>query len=125
MFNLKLDSSKNITVNYKNTKFNYSVNNTEPNPLEAFYASLNACAGVFAMKSCAALGLSPEGIEIHSKPVASPANPLMPTKFDTTVKFPTHFTQEEKDKILNSVEHCAVKEVIRNGADVEFCVSEI
>lgn len=77
------------------------------------------------MKSCGALGISPEGIEIHSKPTASASNPFMPVKFETTVKFPERFTAEQKTTILTSIEHCAVKEVVKHGANVEFKVLEI
>lgn len=122
MFNLKLDNSKKINVNYKNHTFNYSLDGSLPNPLEAFYATLNGCAGVFAHKACAELGLSSEGIEIVSKPVVAPSNPMFPIKFETVVTFPERFTAEDKEKILTSVKKCAVKEVVKNGTAVDFIV---
>ena len=122
MFNLTLDNSKKINVNYKKHTFNYALDGSLPNPLEAFYATLNGCAGVFAHKACAELGLSSEGIEIVSRPVVAPSNPMFPIKFETTVSFPERFTDEQKEKILASVSTCAVKEVVKHGADVEFIV---
>ncbi len=124
MFNLELRAGPEIDVSYRRHSFHYAVDGSAPNPLEAFYASLAGCAGVFAKKACAALGISDEGIAIDLRPVVRPGNPMIPERIVTTVCFPEHFDADTKAKILDSISYCAVKEVVRLGADIEFAVVE-
>ena len=125
MYATVVDNTPVIVVKGSKHEVTYSVNGSAMNPLEAFYASLAACAAVYAKKSCKELGVPAAGIEIGCKPFAGPGGPLTLAKFKTEVRFPEHFTAEQKGKILESIAHCAVKEVVMDGASIEFSVSEI
>jgi uncharacterized OsmC-like protein len=124
MFNVELHAGPQIDVAYRKHSFNYAVDGSLPNPLEAFYGSLAGCAGVFAKKSCAEQGLSDEGIAIRLRPVVKPDSLLLPDKLVTTIRFPAGFPPEARTRVINAVSRCAVKEVVRRGADIEFSVVE-
>jgi len=125
MYNTVVDSTPLIKVTSAKHEANYSVNGSLMNPLEAFYAALAACAAVYTKKACKELGISPEGIVIDCKPFTGTGGPLTLAKFKTEVRFPVHFTAEQKASILESIEHCAVKEVVKDGPAVAFSVVEI
>jgi len=124
MYNVELQDGPRIDVAYRKHSFSYSVNGSLPNPLEAFYGTLAGCAGVFAKKACAEMGISDAGIAINLRPVVKAGNPLMPEKLVTTVTFPAHIAAEARAKILESVAHCAVKEIVKMGAEIDFSVVE-
>ena len=124
MFQLTLNDSKQIDVRYKNHLISYGLDGNLPNPLEATYAALAGCAGVYSHKACKALGISADGIEINCKPVVRGGNILLPSRFVTEVRFPDRITAEQRQSILEQINKCAVKELIHNGAGVEFATSE-
>lgn len=124
MYATVVDSTPIIKVNTGKFEAIYSVNGTQMNPLEAFYAALAGCAAVYAKKACKELGISAEGIEIGCRPFAGPGGPLTLGKFQTAVTFPASFTAEQKQAVLQSIAHCAVKEVVANGPAIDFQVSE-
>ena len=124
MYATIVDATPLIKVTSAKHEANYAVNGSLMNPLEAFYAALAACAAVYAKKACKELGISPEGIAIDCKPFAGPGGPLTLAKFRTEVKFPAHFTAEQKTAILDSIAHCAVKEIVKDGASIDFQVAE-
>lgn len=119
------DNSPLIKVTSGKHEASYALDGSLMNPLEAFYASLAACAIVFAKKACKSLGIKPEGIAVDCKPFAGPGGPLTLSKFKTEVRFPAAFTAEQKAAVLDSIAHCAVKEIVIEGAAIEFQVSEI
>jgi uncharacterized OsmC-like protein len=125
MYKTLVDNSPLIKVNTGKFAAEYALNGSQMNPLEAFYASLAACAAVYAKKSCKSLGIPAEGIDINCTPYAGPGGPLTLAKFKTEVHFPAHFTAEQKAEILDSISHCAVKEVVKDGPTIEFLVSEV
>lgn len=125
MYSTVVDNTPLIHVNAGKHAADYAVNGSLMNPLEAFYASLAACAAVFAKKSCKELGVPAAGIEINCKPFAGPGGPLTLSKFKTEVRFPEQFTAEQKAAILASIAHCAVKDIVQDGAAIEFSVAEI
>jgi uncharacterized OsmC-like protein len=125
MYKTLVDNTPLIKVNTSKFEAHYAVNGSLMNPLEAFYASLAACAAVFAKKTCKSLGIPAEGIDINCTPYAGPGGPLTLAKFKTEVKFPAHFTVEQKAEILDSIALCAVKEVVKDGPNIEFLVSEV
>ncbi len=125
MYHLDLDDSKQIDVRYKTHTISYGLDGSLPNPLEATYAALTGCAGVYSRKACKALGISAEGIQIVCKPVVRNSNTLVPSRFLTEVKFPERFTPEQRLRILEEIGHCAVKLLIHDGANIEFVTSEI
>ena len=125
MYKTLVDNSPLIKVSTGKFEADYALNGSLMNPLEAFYAALAACAAVYAKKSCKSLGVPAEGIDINCTPYAGPGGPLTLAKFKTEVKFPAHFTAEQKAVILDSIAHCAVKEVVQDGPTIEFLVSEI
>lgn len=125
MYQLDLDDSMRIDVHYKTHTVSYGLDGSLPNPLEATYAALAGCAGVYARKACKALSISAAGIWIDCKPVVRNGNPLIPARFVTEVRFPERFTPEQKLRILDEIGHCAVKELIHDGANIEFVTSEI
>lgn len=125
MYTTVVDNTPLIKVNSGKYEANYSLNASLMNPLEAFYASLAACAAVYAKKTCKSLGVPAAGIDIRCTPYAGPGGPLTLAKFKTEVRFPEHFTAEQKGNILDSIAHCAVKEIVQDGPAIEFLVAEI
>lgn len=125
MYTLNLDSSPLLNVAYRNHTLSYSTNGSLPNPLEATYAALAACAGVYTMKACKSLGIPWQGIGISLKPVANASTPLMPTRIVTSVSFPAEITPEQRSAIQDSIQKCAVKELIRLGADIDFATEDV
>jgi uncharacterized OsmC-like protein len=95
------------------------------NPLEAFYASLAACAAVYAKKACKGLGVPAAGIEISCKPFAGAGGPLTLARFKTEVGFPAHFSPGQKTAVLDSIANCAVKDIVSDGPNIEFLVAEV
>ncbi len=120
MFNLVLDDTPRITVRHRDKTISFATDGSLLNPLEATYAALAACAGVYAGKACKELGISSEGIAIDLKPVVRPTHPSLPARISTVVSFPPRFTPEQRKAILASIEKCAVKELVRNGGTIEF-----
>lgn len=124
MFTVNVDATPIIQVSTAKHQVSYAVDGSLMNPLEAFYATLAGCAAVFAKKACKELGISPEGIQIECKPYAGPGGPLTLARFKTLVKFPAGFDAEQKAKVLDAITHCAVKDIVVGGANIEFSVSE-
>lgn len=124
MYQLDLDDSNQIHVHYKNHIISYGLDGSLPNPLEATYAALAGCAGVYSRKACKALNISANGIRISCKPVVQTTNSLIPKRFVTEMQFPESFTTEQRQRILEEVGHCAVKLLIHDGANIEFVTQE-
>lgn len=124
MYQLDLNDSNQLHVKYKNHTISYGLDGSLPNPLEATYAALAGCAGVYARKACKALGISAEGIAIACKPVVRNGNPLVPARFVTEVRFPERIEASQRVRILDEISHCAVKVLIHQGANVEFLTQE-
>jgi hypothetical protein len=80
---------------------------------------------VYAKKACKSLGIKAGGIEISCKPFAGPGGPLTLAKFKTEVRFPEAFTPDQKSAILESITHCAVKDIVVAGAAIDFQAVEI
>jgi uncharacterized OsmC-like protein len=125
MYSTVVDSTPLIKVSTSKHEASYALDGSLMNPLEAFYASLAACAAVYAKKACKPLGISAAGIEINCKPFAGPGGPLTLARFMTEIRFPAEFTAEQKTAVIDSIAHCAVKEVVADGPNIEFLVSEI
>lgn len=124
MYATVVDNSPLIKVTSGKHVADYALDGSLMNPLEAFYASLAACAAVFAKKACKKLGVQPAGIEIACKPFAGPGGPLTLGKYRTEVRFPEGFSAEQKAVVLDAIAECAVKEVVKDGANIEFIVVE-
>ena len=125
MYSTIVDNSPIIQVSAGKHAASYALDGSQMNPLDASYATLAACAAVYAKKSCKALGVPAAGIEIGCKPFSGSGGPLTLSKFKTEVRFPAHFTAEQKIKILDAIAHCAVKVLVQDGPNIEFSVSEI
>lgn len=126
MFQLTLNESNQIDVRYKKHMISYGLDGNLPNPLEAAYAALAGCAGVYSRKACKALGISADGIEINCKPVVrTGGNMLIPSRFVTEVRFPERITSEQRESILEQINLCAVKQLIHDGASIEFVTKEV
>ena len=125
MYSTIIDNTPHIKVNSGKHEASYGLDGSLMNPLEAFYASLAACAAVYTKKACKTLGVPAAGIEIDCKPFAGPAGPLSLAKFKTDVRFPAHFTAEQKAAVLDSIAHCAVKQIVIAGSAIDFQVAEI
>lgn len=125
MYSTVVDNTPIIQVATGKHTATYALDGSQMNPLEAFYATLAACAAVYAKKSCKELGVPAEGIEIGCKPFAGKAGPLSLAKFKTEVRFPERFTAEQKSGILKAITNCAVKEVVQDGPNIEFLVVEV
>lgn len=124
MYSLSLDNSNQINVRYKQHSIKYGLDGSLPNPLEATYAAIAGCAGVYARKACKSLGISAEGIGISLKPIVRTGNTLMPKRLVTEVYFPAEINPSQRQRILDEISHCAVKELIQEGASIEFVTSE-
>ena len=124
MYQLSLTDANQIHVHYKNHTISYGLDGSLPNPLEATYAALAGCAGVYSRKACKSLGISAEGIEINCKPVVRQGNMLIPARFVTDVGFPERITAEQRQHILAEISQCAVKRLIHDGAQIEFVTCE-
>lgn len=124
MYATVVDSTPIIKVNTGKFEATYAVNGSQMNPLEAFYAALAGCAAVYAKKACKELGISADGIEIGCRPFAGSGGPLTLGKFRTTVSFPATFPAEQKQAVLDSIAHCAVKEIVAMGPEIDFQVVE-
>lgn len=124
MYQVSMTDASQIHVHYKNHVVSYGVDSSLPNPLEATYAALAGCAGVYTRKACKSLGISAEGITISCKPVVRQGNMLIPARFLTEVSFPARITGEQRLRILDEISHCAVKQLIHDGAQIEFVTSE-
>jgi uncharacterized OsmC-like protein len=124
MYRLELDNGNQINVRYKNHSFNYATDGSLANPLEATYAAIAGCAGVYARKACKALEISAEGIEINLKPVIQAGNNLTPKRLVTLVNFPAKISVAQRQRILEEINHCAVKQLIQEGANIEFVTNE-
>lgn len=120
MFKTTVSDGAAITVQSRKHTYNYAIDNSLPNPLEATYAALVGCAGVYALKASKKINKSINGVEIEGKLVVKPDNPAMPQKWITTVHFPDGWSTEEKSYIMKEIKNCAVKELILNGANIEF-----
>ena len=124
MYRTLVDQTPLIKVSTGKHEATYALDGSLMNPLEAFYATLAGCAAVFAKKSCHKLGISAAGIEISCKPFAGPGGPLTLARFHTEVRFPAGFSAEAKAAVLKSIAECAVKEVVKDGASIDFQVVE-
>lgn len=124
MYQLSMTDDNQLQVRYKNHVIHYGVDGSLPNPLEATYAALAGCAGVYARKACKALGISAAGIEIACKPVVRQGKMLIPARFVTEVSFPAHMTAEQRQQVLAEISQCAVKKLIQDGEQIEFVTSE-
>ena len=124
MYKTTVDASPIIAVSNGKHETRYAVDGSLMNPLEAFYAALAACAAVYTKKACKSLGISPDGIFIDCKPFTGTGGPLALAKFKTTVSFPASFTTEQKAAVMDSIAHCAVKEIVKIGGTVDFLVEE-
>ena len=124
MFKVELKTGPQIDVASRKHSFNYATNGSLPNPLEAFYASLAGCAGVYAKKACHELGIPDEGIVINLRAVANTSNPMVPDKIVTSVSFPEQIDANARTAILDAISHCAVKEVVKQGAGIQFSAIE-
>ena len=124
MYTTVVDSTPLIKVNSGKHEASFALDGSLMNPLEGFYATLAACAAVYAKKACKSLCISAAGIEIGCRPFAGPGGPLTLGKFKTEVRFPEGFSAEQKRTVLASIAACAVKEVVADGPNIEFSVSE-
>ncbi|GIL21262.1 MAG: hypothetical protein BroJett041_23760 [Candidatus Jettenia caeni] len=124
MFSLTLTDTQKIDVQSRKHTYNYAMDGSLPNPLEATYAALAACAGVYTHKAAKKLNKSVAGIQIECKSVVSSANPLIPAKWVTEITFTAEWNQEEKQAVIDSVAMCAVKELIAHGQSIEFVTVE-
>lgn len=120
MYTTTLNDTSFIDVKSRKHSFHYATDHSLANPLEAAYASLVGCAGVYTLKAAKKLAKSVEGIKIEGKLILKPENPSVPQKWITTVQFPEDWTVEEKIMILNEIKKCAVKELIQKGSQIEF-----
>ena len=125
MYATVVDNTPQIKVTTSKYEANYALDGSLMNPLEAFYASLAACAAVYTKKACKGLGISAAGIEINCKPFAGPGGPLTLARFKTEVRFPDDFPTEQKQAVLDSIAHCAVKEVVADGPNIAFEIAEV
>jgi len=125
MYRLTLDDSNQIYVQYKSHRISYGLDGSLPNPLEATYAALAGCAGVYSRKACKSLGIASDGIEISCKPVVKTGgNLFIPSRFVTEVKFPERITSSQRQIILDEISRCAVKQLIHEGASIDFVAKE-
>lgn len=120
MFNVVLAAGPRIEVRTRAHTISYATDGSLPNPLEATYAAIAGCAGVYARKACRELGIDDSGIAIDVRIVAQPDRPLLPSRIVTVLQFPDRFTAEQRAAIIDSVDKCAVKALMQRGDQIEF-----
>lgn len=123
MYTTTLTDSSHIRVASAKYQFDYSIDGSLPNPLEATIAAINACAGVYALKACKGLGISPAGIGLTTTPkkeAHSSWNIFGINGFVTEIQWPAHISDEHKAIIKNAISECAVKDLIKHGSEVAF-----
>lgn len=125
MYNLEINDPTRLRVNSKKFAFDYAIDGSRENPIEATYAALAGCAGVYALKACKKMNLSPMGIKITGKPYMDRANPLMLSKWVTHISFPDGWSEENKQIIIGEIQKCAVKEMISKGFEIDFVTEEL
>ncbi len=124
MFNLEIKDPNKIEVSSRKYTFTYATDGSKENPLEATYAALAGCAGVYALKACKKRELNPLGIKISGKPFVDRANPNMMSKWVTTISFPQDWPDADKKFVKEEIQACAVKELISHGQQIEFLTEE-
>jgi uncharacterized OsmC-like protein len=124
MFTVEVDNSPLIAVSNGRHRASYATDGSQMNPLEAFYATLAGCAGVYAQKACKELGVSAAGIRIECRPFAGPAGTLSLSRFRTELSFPDRFTDEQRTRVLDTVSQCAVKKIVEAGGHIGFAVAD-
>jgi uncharacterized OsmC-like protein len=120
MYSLELTGGPQISISHRNYVSTFAMDGSAPNPLEAFYAAIAGCAGVYAHKACVEMSLDSSGITISCKPFSQPGNPLVPKKIKTTVHFPPRFSEEQQTAIVANISRCAVKEIVKAGSSIDF-----
>lgn len=125
MFHIQLEDSPQIQVHSRRHNYVYAIDGSKENPLEATFAALAGCAGVYALKYCKKHQLSAIGIKIQGKPYLDKTNPNMITKWVTEIEFPHHIDLHHQENILNEIDQCAVKYLIQNGSDIVFETQQI
>jgi uncharacterized OsmC-like protein len=124
MYQVSVDDGPSINVQARSRSIAFAIDGSAMNPLEGFYATLAGCAAVYVKKACQALGVSAAGIQVHCRPRAGKAGAPSLERFETELAFPEGFPGEHKAAVMDAVTHCAVKEVVQNGAAVEFVCRE-
>jgi len=125
MFSVQVTDQADIVVQGRKHQFFYASDGSKPNPLEAAYATLVGCAAVYTKKACKKLNKSAEGIKISGRVVAKPEQPSKVQKWMTDVLFPSGWNPDEKALVLEEIQHCAVKELLRQGHEISFVVTEV
>lgn len=125
MYSLDLNGDSTLRVRFRNHTMEFATDGNQPNPLEAAYATLAGCAGVYARKACKTLGIDAAGISIDCKPVIRlSGGRALPARFVTDVRFPQRISEEQRKAILDEIDRCAVKQLIHEGAGIEFVSRE-
>lgn len=125
MYDLEVTNATSIEVKSKKFTFNYAIDGSKENPLEATYAALAGCAGVYALKACKKMNISPLGIKISGRPYMDRTNPSMITKWVTAISFPADWNEDNKNFVIAEIQKCAVKEMISKGSTIEFATEEV
>lgn len=125
MYNLEINDLAKLEVKSRKYTFNYAIDGSKENPLDATYAALAGCAGVYTLKACKKMNLSPFGIKISGKPFMDKTNPSMITKWVTDIQFPEGWNEENKAQVIKEIQHCAVKEMITHGSTIEFLTVDV
>lgn len=124
MYTVEINSPQ-ISVHTKSHSYLYAVDGSLPNPLEATYAALAGCAGVYTLKACKKLGKPTEGIKISGRPTSRIDNPLSISKWTTLVEFPEGWSIEDKNYVIDAIQKCAVKELITSGQNIQFSTESV
>lgn len=120
---LVLKAGPLIEVATRNHVMQFATDGSLPNPLEAAYASIAGCAGVYAKKACESLGISDEGIGIDMRVVGDKARPGFVLKINITVTFPDGFDEAQQAAVRDSIAKCPVKALIQQGDSIEFVIA--
>ncbi|WP_157265324.1 OsmC family protein [Azohydromonas aeria] len=124
MYQVDVEEGAAIRVQARAKSMDFATDSSAMNPLEGFYAALAGCAAVYVKKACKELRLPARGIHIRCRPHAGRAGALSLERFETALSFPPEFPAEHRPAVLDAVSHCAVKELVQQGAGVEFVVRE-
>ncbi len=85
--------------------------NTAPNPFDLFFASLAACAGVYAQDFCHSRELSTDGLAVRLQAERDEEKKLF-TPITIDVTLPRAFPEKYRKAMLKAVGLCTVKKHI-------------
>lgn len=94
-----------------------------PTPVELLVMALTACAAHYAVGHLRARGLPAQGLTVTGR-WSMRAAPARVGRVALTVTTPARLTDDQRQGLLEAVDHCTVHNTLRNPPLVEVAVAE-